>query len=54
MHYRVVLIYPGGQAGKMLNILAGVVPIAPGLQPLAAGLKEGDRFLQTRSIVKVP
>lgn len=43
----------GGQAGKALNLLAGVVPIAPGLTTLAAGLKEGDRFLQARSIVKV-
>lgn len=43
----------GGQAGKFLNMLAGVVPMAPGLKTLAAGLKEGDRILQTRSIVKV-
>lgn len=35
-----------------MNLLAGV-GIAPGLTTLGAGLKEGDRLLQTRSIVKV-
>ncbi|CAM9487394.1 unnamed protein product [Scytosiphon promiscuus] len=42
-----------GTAGKALNILAGAVSVAPGLKTLAAGLTQGDRFLQTRRIVKI-
>lgn len=34
-------------------MLAGVVSVVPGLTALATGLKEGDRYLQTRKIVKV-
>lgn len=43
----------GEQGAQALSLLAGMVSVVPGISALATGLKEGDRYLQTRRIVKV-
>ncbi|CAM9730976.1 unnamed protein product [Scytosiphon promiscuus] len=42
-----------GRGAQALSVLAEVVSVAPGISALATGLKEGDRYLQTRRIVKI-
>lgn len=40
------------QASKTLKLLSGAVPMV-GLSALAAALQAGDRYIQTRQLVKV-